>query len=212
MNIKNISFLSVCLINGSLAFANENIVETLVPACDYTSLTINVPSTVKLVASGDSSGRVKGINKELDALKYTCFNGKFEINTKDAVVIEEGLIFELANGSVSSLTLNGAQTVDITNLAAKSFTLVVNGAGTANLFGRVDDFDVALNGAAQVEATLLESQTGKIKVNGSGLVRLNVSSELMGKVNGSGRIEYLGIPQTIDKKINGSGSISTILE
>lgn len=63
-----------------------------------------------------------------------------------------------------------------------------------------------------MEATLLESQTGKIKVNGSGLVRLNVSSELMGKVNGSGRIEYLGIPQTIDKKINGSGSISTILE
>ncbi|GAB6263076.1 GIN domain-containing protein [Photobacterium sp. R1] len=211
MNIKRISFLSVCLISSSFTFATENTIETTVPACDYTRLTINVPSTVKLIASGDSSGTVKGATKELNALKYTCFNGKFEISTKDAVIIKEGLIFELTNGSVSSLTLNGAQTVDITNLAAKSFTLVVNGAGTSNLFGRVDDFSVSLNGAANVEATSLESQIGKIQVNGSGSVRLNVSSELTGKLNGSGRIEYLGTPQTIDTKINGSGSISTIL-
>ncbi|WP_330960262.1 GIN domain-containing protein [Photobacterium sp. 53610] len=207
MNIKSISFLSVCLISSSFTFATE----TTVPVCDYTRLTINVPSTVKLIASGDSSGTVKGATKELDALKYTCANGKFEISTEDAVGIKEGLIFELTNGSVSSLTLNGAQTVDITNLAAKNFTLVVNGAGTSNLFGKVGEFSVSLNGAANVEATSLESQIGKIQVNGSGSVRLNVSSELTGKLNGSGRIEYLGTPQTIDTKINGSGSISTIL-
>ncbi|ENS5608767.1 DUF2807 domain-containing protein [Vibrio mimicus] len=210
MTIKSISCLSVFLISGSLAFANENVVENKVPACDYTRLKINVPSTVKLVTRGESSGSVKGVDKELDALKFTCSNGKFEISTKDKVSIKEGFIFELSNGSVSSLTLNGEQKVDITELAAKSFTLVVNGAGSSILFGQVGDFNVFLNGAAQVDASSLKSQTGKIKVNGSGLVRLNVSSELNGKVNGSGRIEYLGNPQSIDTKVNGSGTISLV--
>ncbi|EPN4953861.1 GIN domain-containing protein [Vibrio diabolicus] len=210
MNINIISCLSIFLVSGSLAFANENVVENKVPTCNYTKLTINVPSTVKLVARGESSGKVKGVDRELDALKYTCSNGNLEISAKTKVSIKEGFIFELSNGSVSSLTLNGQQKVDITELKAKRFTLVVNGAGKSKLFGQVRDLNVSLNGSAQIEASSLESQIGKIKVNGSGLVRINVSSELNGKVNGSGRIEYLGNPQSIDTKVNGSGSISLV--
>ncbi|HHX8306473.1 TPA: DUF2807 domain-containing protein [Vibrio diabolicus] len=210
MNIKIVSCLSIYLVSGSLAFANENVVENKVPTCDYTRLTINVPSTVKLVARGESSGKVKGVDRELGALKYTCSNGNLEISTKTKVSIKEGFIFELSSGSVSSLTLNGQQKVDITELTAKRFTLVVNGAGKTILFGQVRDLDVSLNGPAQIEASSLESQIGKIKVNGPGLVRVNVSSELNGKVNGSGRIEYLGNPQSIDTKVNGSGSISLV--
>ncbi|ENQ3287605.1 DUF2807 domain-containing protein [Vibrio cholerae] len=196
------------LISGPLAFANGNLVESKIPTCDYTTLTINVPSTVKLVARGVSSGSVKGVNKELNALKYTCSNGKFEISTEAKFAINEGFIFELANGSVSKLTLNGAQKVDITELAAKNFHLAVNGAGKSTLLGQVEHFSVSLNGATQVDASGLESQTGKVKVNGSGLVRLNVSSELNAKVNGSGRIEYLGEPKSLEAKVNGIGSIS----
>ncbi|WP_315920120.1 GIN domain-containing protein [Vibrio fluvialis] len=210
MKIINISCLAVFFISGTLAFSNENIVETIVPACDYTRLIINVPSTVKLVANGDSSGRAKGINKELDTLIYTCSNGTFEISASDNVTIKEGLVFELSNGSVSSLTLNGGQDVNITDLAAKGFSLAVNGASTSNFFGKVVDFNVSLNGSAYVEAIYLKSQTGKVNINGSGLVRINVSSALTGEVNGSGRIEYSGIPRIIDTKINGGGSITQV--
>ncbi len=76
MKIKHVSCLTMLLISGPLAFANGNLVESKVPPCDYTTLTINVPSTVKLVARGEASGSVKGINKELDSLKYSCSNGK----------------------------------------------------------------------------------------------------------------------------------------
>ncbi|EPI6794948.1 GIN domain-containing protein [Vibrio vulnificus] len=171
-----------------MAFANGNLVESKIPTCDYTTLTINVPSTVKLVARGESSGSVKGVNKELDALKYSCSNGKFEISTKAKVAIKDGYMFELANGSLTKLTLNGA--------------------GKSSLLGQVEHLSVSLNGAAQVDASALESQTGKVKVNGSGLVRLNVSSELNAKVNGSGRIEYIGEPKSLEAKVNGVGSIS----
>lgn len=176
--------------------------ETIVPACDYTILIINVPSTVKLVANGDWSGRAKCINKELDTLIYTCSNGTgtFEISASDNVTIKEGLVFELSNGSISSLTLIGGQDANITDLTAKGFSLAVNGSSTSNLFGKVVDFNVSLNGSAYVEVIFLKSQTGKVNINGSGLVRLNVSSALTGEVNGSGRIEYSGIPRITDKK------------
>ncbi len=208
MKIKYVSCLTMLLISGPLAFANGNLVESKIPPCDYTSLTINVPSTVKLVARGEAFGSVKGINQELDSLKYSCSNGKLEISTEAKVTIKDGYIFELANGSLSKLTLNGAQKVDITELAAKNFHLAVNGAGKSSLLGQVEHFSVSLNGAAQVDASALESQTGKVKVNGSGLVRLNVSSELDAKVNGSGRIEYIGEPKSLEAKVNGSGSIA----
>ncbi|WP_347361328.1 GIN domain-containing protein [Vibrio vulnificus] len=208
MKVKHISLLTMFLISGPLAFANGNLAESKIPTCDYTTLTINVPSTVKLVARGESSGSVKGVNKELDALKYSCSNGKFEISTKAKVAIKDGYMFELANGSLSKLTLNGAQKVEITELAAKNFHLAVNGAGKSSLLGQVEHLSVSLSGAAQVDASALESQTGKVKVNGSGLVRLNVSSELNAKVNGSGRIEYIGEPKSLEAKVNGVGSIS----
>ncbi|MBF4257033.1 GIN domain-containing protein [Vibrio anguillarum] len=156
------------------------------------------------------SSQVKGINKELDTLKYTCSNGEFKIDSKSQVSLSKGFIFELSNGSLSRLTLNGAQKADITELTANSFTLVLNGASESLLRGHVEDFIVLLDGAAQVEASELVSQKGKININGSGLVRLDVDSELSGQVNGSGRIEYLGKPNSLDTNVIGSGSISLV--
>ena len=207
MKIKTLCCVSAILFGGQSALATENVVDKTVPTCDYTKLTIDVPATVKLVAKGELAGHVKGINKELDTLKYTCADGEFKIDSEPQISPTKAFVFEFANGSISSVTLNGAQQADISELTAKSFTLVLNGASNSLLHGKVGDFNVRLNGSGQVEASELTSQKAKIDVNGSGLVRLNVDSELKGLVNGSGRIEYLGHPQSRDTNVIGSGSI-----
>ncbi|WPC76045.1 DUF2807 domain-containing protein [Vibrio porteresiae] len=191
-----------------LALANENLVEKKLPDCEYTRLTINVPSTVKLIAKGEFSSYVKGISKELNTLKYTCSNGEFEIDSESQVTLSKGFTFELSNDQISRLTLNGAQKVDVRELTAKSFTVILNGASNTVLQGQVGNLTVLLSGSAQLEATDLMSQNGKINIDGSGSVRLNVYSELNGFVNGSGRIEYLSSPKLLKQKIIGSGSIS----
>ncbi|MGR2768854.1 GIN domain-containing protein [Photobacterium ganghwense] len=208
MKFRCISTLVILLTCSSWAFGNEDLVERKIPMCDYTSLMINVPSTVKVVARGVSSGSVKGVSEELDTLKYTCDNDKLEISTNTKIKIKEGFIFEFVNGSINTLTFNGKQNADITELDAKYFHLAINGFGQSLLSGHVEHFIVSLNGAAQVEASSLESQSGKINVNGSGLVKINVVSELDAKVNGSGRIEYLAKPNSLETHVNDSGSIS----
>jgi hypothetical protein len=210
MKIKSISFLAMFLANSHLVFAKENLAEIKIPACEYTNLIINVPSTLKLVAKGEPSGIARGMAEELDALKYTCANGKLEISTQNMVNLKEGFIFELANGSVSYLTLNGGQQADVTEIAAKNFNLEVNGSAKSLLDGKVENLIVSLNGSAQVDASSLKSQTGKVEINGSGLARINVSSELNATVNGSGSIEYLAKPKILNMKANGSGMVSLI--
>ena len=210
MKIRSLSCLAIFLASSHLVFANETLAEIKIPACDYTNLIINVPSTLKLVAKGESFGIARGVTEELNALKYTCANGKLEISIQNMVNIKNGFIFELANGSVSHLTLNGGQQADVTELAAKNFNLEVNGSANSLLDGQVEHLIVSLNGSSQVEASSLESQTGKVKINGSGSVLINVSSELNAEVNGSGRIEYLAKPRILKMKVNGSGMVSLI--
>lgn len=210
MNLRHMSCLCIFLFYGSLAFANDNLVETMIPSCDYSRLTINVPSTIKLVANGESHGRVKGTQNELGSLTYACAEGDLKISTKAKFEVKNGFILELANGSISEITLNGDQKIEITELATQSFTLTANGSSKSLLLGQVANLKLSLNGSAEVDASTLESQRGKVIVNGSGLARLNVSTDLSARVNGSGHIEYLSEPNRLDTSINGGGSITLI--
>ncbi|EMC2458390.1 TPA: DUF2807 domain-containing protein, partial [Vibrio cholerae] len=53
-------------------------------------------------------------------------------------------------------------------------------------------------------------EDGRVEVNGAGIAKLNVSSELNARVNGSGSVEYLGTPVNLKTEVNGSGSITSV--
>ncbi|EPD5144878.1 GIN domain-containing protein, partial [Vibrio cholerae] len=152
----------------------------------------------------------KGANKELDYLRFKCLDGSLEISTKDNVLVNEYFKFELVNGSLNHLILNGDQKVDVTELSAKHFEITVNGIGKASLTGQVAFFNASLNGLAELDAANLKSEDGRVEVNGAGIAKLNVSSELNARVNGSGSVEYLGTPVNLKTEVNGSGSITSV--
>ncbi len=210
MKMINYSYLAILLTTSQFVLADEVQIERKLPACDYSKLTINVPSTIKLVAVGSPSGSVKGASKELDYLRFKCLDSSLEISTKENVLVDEYFKFELVNGSLKDLTLNGDQKADITELSAKHFEMTSNGIGKSSLTGQVTSFNISLNGAAELDAFKLKSEKGKIEVNGAGVAQLNVSSELNARVNGSGRVEYSGAPVSIETEINGRGSIIAI--
>ncbi|EOX3351017.1 DUF2807 domain-containing protein, partial [Vibrio cholerae] len=116
----------------------------------------------------------------------------------------------LVNGSLNHLILNGDQKVDVTELSAKHFEITVNGIGKASLTGQVAFFNASLNGLAELDAANLKSEDGRVEVNGAGIAKLNVSSELNARVNGSGSVEYLGAPVNLKTEVNGSGSITSV--
>ncbi|EGQ8476388.1 hypothetical protein GTP19_17730, partial [Vibrio cholerae] len=102
------------------------------------------------------------------------------------------------------------QKVDVTELSAKHFEITVNGIGKASLTGQVAFFNASLNGLAELDAANLKSEDGRVEVNGAGIAKLNVSSELNARVNGSGSVEYLGTPVNLKTEVNGSGSITSV--
>ncbi|EPF2327325.1 GIN domain-containing protein [Vibrio cholerae] len=210
MKIINYSYLAIFLTTSQFVLADEGLIERKLPVCDYSKLTINVPSTIKLVALGSPSGSVKGANKELDYLRFKCLDGSLEISTKDNVLVNEYFKFELVNGSLNHLILNGDQKVDVTELSAKHFEITVNGIGKVSLTGQVAFFNASLNGLAELDAANLKSEDGRVEVNGAGIAKLNVSSELNARVNGSGSVEYLGTPVNLKTEVNGSGSITSV--
>ncbi|WP_104399787.1 GIN domain-containing protein [Vibrio penaeicida] len=210
MKALHISYMALALTSSHQAFANTDLVRAEIPNCNYTKLVVNAPSKIKLIAQGQPSGSVQGTSKELGYLKYKCSDGILEIDTKRNVSIRKGYSFNLANGSISKVILNGNQQANISELVTKEFSLASYGSAKSVISGKVEYFNVTADGEANVDSSTLESQKGKVWLNGSGSVKINSSEELSAEVNGSGRIEYIGTPKQLDVSFNGTGSISTI--
>lgn len=210
MKALHISYMALALTSSHQAFANTDLVRAEIPNCNYTKLVVNAPSTLNLIAQGQPSGIVQGTDKELGYLKYKCSKGTLEIDTKRNASIKKGFNFDLTNGSIETVILNGSQQARISKLATKEFSLASYGSTKSVISGKVEYFNVTADGEANVDSSTLESQKGKIGLNGSGLVKINSSEELSADVNGSGRIEYIGTPKQLDVSFNGTGSISTI--
>ncbi|MGL5497848.1 MAG: hypothetical protein ACRDCQ_12890, partial [Aeromonas sobria] len=60
MNFKHIGCMTLLLINGHTALANDALQEEKVPACDYHALVVNTLSTLNINATGNPQGMVQG--------------------------------------------------------------------------------------------------------------------------------------------------------
>jgi len=205
MRLRNISFFALAL--ASVHAVADPMVESKVPNCSYQKLIVNVPSTIELVASGDSHGLVSGLESEINKLAYGCSDNTLRISTQDKALIETGFKFELTNGAIAKLVSNGSSVINITKLSQKEFELIANGSGKYSVTGKVENLDVKLNGSGKIELSNLVTQHGTAKVNGSGFIRVMATLSLKAKVNGIGRIEYSGSPEQLETSLNGKGSI-----
>ncbi|CCN49650.1 hypothetical protein MADA3029_410055 [Vibrio nigripulchritudo MADA3029] len=209
MKIRHWNYLAFALASSQLAFVSNAVAGGSVPDCDYTKLVVNAPSTVNLVAQGKSSGSVEGTDKELGYLRYKCSSGKLVIDTKNNVRIRKGYEFNLTNGSVNEVILNGDQEANITEVTASEFDLSVYGSATSQVSGNAEYLSVTADGDADVDASELKAKKVKVRINGSGQVKVHASETLDAQANGSGRIEYSGVPKHLKASFNGSGSISS---
>ncbi|MFB2863438.1 GIN domain-containing protein [Aeromonas sp. MdU4] len=203
-----VSSAILLFITSPVAWSSETLSATNVPECEYHELTINALSTVNFVAAGNAQGSVKGSAAELANLTYTCANGTLEINTKPNVIITQGFTFTLQNRAIDQVTLNGAQSMKMTDLANKTFRLIMDGSGDFSATGKVEHLDVLLNGAAEVDLSALHATNSKVTVNGAGSAQVNVAATLNAEVNGAGTISYIGSPLALNQKVNGSGTIT----
>lgn len=117
-----------------------------------------------------------------------------------------------SNDTISSnkldVSITGSGDID---LAVKATALDVNivGSGDIKLTGKTAELDVTISGSGDFEGSSLSSENTEVSISGSGDANVTATNNLKARVSGSGDIDYSGNPNTSDKKVSGSGTISS---
>jgi len=96
--------------------------------------------------------------------------------------------------------------VDVARDAA--FSIALEGASSAELSGKTDDFKATLKGACSLNAKELKTKTAAITVSGAGKAEVSASEKLSANITGLGSIDYYGDPKDVVKNISGLGSLN----
>lgn len=98
--------------------------------------------------------------------------------------------------------IDGEVSVENTHL-----DLDLEGAVNLKLMGSSPHLEVDIEGAGKLDAQDLEANYAKVDIDGAGKAVVNVIDQLDAKVEGVGVIEYVSEPRTLNKQIEGIGSI-----
>ena len=116
------------------------------------------------------------------------------------------LTFRLTVRRLRGLELDGAGSIEATNINAPRLVVEISGSGKVRLTGKVEEQDITLSGSGKYDAAGTQSETARVRVNGSGAALVWASDTLTARLNGSGRISYYGQPQ-VSQDITGSGLV-----
>ena len=116
---------------------------------------------------------------------------------------------KLTSPGLLDLRVEGAGTVDFSQLECSSVKVVLAGAGDVKLDGHTRNQDIEISGAANYKAADLRTQVTKLSVNGAGDAKVWAMSELDVDINGAGSVDYYGKP-TVKREINGVGSLHAL--
>jgi len=132
--------------------------------------------------------------EEINAVSLT---GSGKISTKDPI---NAIGFEL------KFTGSGDGFFDI---KANTISTIQTGSGNLSLSGSTNNLEATIKGSGNLNSSKLTAQNADTIVSGSGQIKVNCTNNLVAKVSGSGNIKYKEKPQNIDKKVSGSGDISS---
>ena len=127
-------------------------------------------------------------------------------STGDSYAPTQPLTFRLTVRRLPGLELNGAGSIEATNINAPRLVVEISGSGRVRLTGKVEEQYVTLNGSGTYDAAETETKTTRVRVNGAGTATVWASDALNARLSGSGRINYYGQPQ-VSRDISGSGQV-----
>ena len=144
----------------------------------------------------DSRGDKIKITIPFEKISRIDFGGSGDLKTKDLIA-----------ANALEVHLSGSGNVDL-QTETTSLKAVLSGSGTLEIDGKTTNLEAKLSGSGGIECKKLVSQNATATLSGSGQIDLNCTKSLEAKVTGSGNINYTGKPETVIKKVTGSGEIS----
>lgn len=155
-------------------------------------------------------------------------NGVIAISGNEKLSFSEAELEITVGVPVKSLSVEGGVEVDAVLPEVKDFVLDVagavdgeiqfgslealdveiDGAGSLELLGRCGKAEVTVNGAGSIDAETLICTEAEVTINGAGSCKIHVTDTLDAEVNGVGSVRYFGKPQTVNRAVDGLGTVS----
>lgn len=132
--------------------------------------------------------------EEISAVSLT---GSGSIQTKDTI-----------NAKKFEINLAGSGDGNF-NVNSTKLNVLLTGSGDLKVTGITQNLDAKVAGSGDLDCSKIEAENAEVAVVGSGDLKVNCIKNLTASVVGSGDIHYKNKPETVDKKIVGSGDITS---
>lgn len=114
---------------------------------------------------------------------------------------------EVTMPRLAAYTVDGSGDGEIEGINGGDLRLVIDGSGDVRIAGECDGVDILIDGSGDVRADGLACQSGEISIDGSGDVTATILQALTVDSDGSGDVDILGSPETVEITQDASGDI-----
>ena len=174
--------------------AESNLIEHIVTKVEGDDLKIYVEKGYNLAPSRESKLLVTVPFKDLSNVSLT---GSGDLYGQDVIK---------ANRFGTSISGSGDMQLSI---EAEEIKTSITGSGDMVLKGSAATLKCDVTGSGDLKAYDLKAQNVYASVTGSGDIKTTAVNSIKARVTGSGDIDYQGNPEMEDKKVTGSGDITS---
>lgn len=216
---------------GKKVKGNGNITTKTIKTEDYNEIQVVGFMDVTLVSGTEGTITVTTDENLHEYVEIESNKGVLKLKIKNNVNIssKKGVIIKVPFTDINNVSLTGSgdvisnNTINATNfeteitgsgdmnldVKATSIDAKLTGSGDLKLTGSVSELEIKVTGSGDFEGKNLNAENVEAYVSGSGDISINVTKNLKARVHGSGDITYSGNPESTNKKVMGSGDISS---
>jgi hypothetical protein len=191
------------------AFASAADQTRTVPA--FHSVSVQGPVVMVLEAGKPQSLVLRGDDKFFARVDTQVVDGKllitFPRDKKNNVQLNGDTRILISVPSLKAFFVEGAGSAELNNLAGEYMDIGFQGAGRLVAKGKVANLKLNAQGVGDVDTKGLLAQRANVNFEGIGAVKVYASERLDASVQGMGSLNYYGNPRTVNKSVEGIGSV-----
>lgn len=177
----------------------------------FTSISVQGPISVTVDAGkAQQSLLVRGSDKFVNGLVSEVVNGELRLRMRDKSMTthhdDQRII--IAMPQLRAFDAEGAGEIRLNAVRGERLDVNYRGAGSMAINGQVRTFKMTAEGVGEVDSKALIANDVDIRFQGIGDVKVYARERLDVKVQGMGSLTYYGRPRTLNKSVQGLGSVS----
>ncbi|MFA9216632.1 MAG: head GIN domain-containing protein [Sphingomonadaceae bacterium] len=167
------------------------------------------PVNVSVEAGLTQSVRVSGPDAFVAGLKTVVVDRELTIslNDKSYQKLKGNAQVTITMPSLSRLKMEGAGETLLRNINGERLDISYQGAGHVEASGKVKYLRLVARGVGEVNTRALQAERVDVNFEGVGAVSVYASELLNAIARGMGTLEYYGHPRTVNKSVEGIGSV-----